>query len=302
MKNLLILLTITLSLLVSTVAHAASVTIVAPGTVNVEEVFSAEVFLDTEGDSVNALEGSVVIPEGMKLREVRYLGSVVSLWLESPKERAAGIINFAGVLPGGYEGNPEKLGHGNLFTLILSADSIGTKNISVGPETVVYANNGEGTPVVTTRKSQRVAVVTEGAPTGVPVLRDIYPPESFTPLVVSGEPYGVVGDVVVFATQDKDSGIEHFDVSFSYIGFLPEWLLVWRPADSPYTLQDPEEKQYVFVRAVDVGGNTRVASIPPQGFSLFAFILTWIVPGILGLLGIVLIGRLALRRRKVSLK
>lgn len=77
---------------------------------------------------------------------------------------------------------------------------------------------------------------------------------------------------VVFATTDTLSGIDHYEIAelapkrFFEIGNNKEIEEVenWLDEKSPYVLEDQRLSSHIFVRAVDVAGNTRVAEIAPS--------------------------------------
>ncbi|MBX9765491.1 hypothetical protein K2X83_02530 [Patescibacteria group bacterium] len=282
-------------------AHAASVTLSAPEEANIHSEFAVEVFLDTEGYSVNAVEGGILLPEGVSLKDVRYQGSVVSLWLEKPGERENGVVSFAGVIPAGYQASPDRNGKGNLFTLVFSVPREGEATFSFA-NPVAYLNDGEGTARPASKGSARVRIVASGAKETYGSSADAYPPETFVPEIVPGEPYGMTGDVLIFATQDKDSGVAGFDVGSSLVGFLPEVLVSWVSAESPYQLSEENLGKYLFVRARDAAGNARVAVLPPREPGLMSILMTWVLPaGIaLALIGFILL--LIRGRHRVSLK
>lgn len=288
--------------LVPHTADAATIRVVAPETVNVGEHFSVEVFLDTEGENINALEGSIILPEGVTLSEIRYRGSVVSLWLSPPAERAKGTIDFEGVLPGGYQASPERLGSGNLFTVALTADREGTARFSFGETLHVYRNDGEGTVLPISKSPVEIRVVASGAPNFKEFGVDTYPPEVFTPAVVSGDLYNIAGDVLVFVTQDKDTGVRGYEVGFSYVGFLPEFFVAWRPAESPLQISGEVSGKYAFVRATDGAGNTRVATLPPVRPGFASFFMTWGLPAAVLLFVGFLFLSVFFAKRKVSLR
>src|SRR6185295_9027733 len=80
---------------------AATLYVGAPPSAHVGDTFTAEIFLDTDNQNLNAFEGSITIPRELELTDIRYSGSVVSLWLTEPKERTPGVVDFAGIIPGG---------------------------------------------------------------------------------------------------------------------------------------------------------------------------------------------------------
>lgn len=288
--------------LIPSSVEAATIHVVVPETVNVGAQFAAEVFLDTEGENINAIEGAVILPENVSVSEVRYRGSVISLWLTPPSERASGNIDFEGVVPGGYQASPQSSGSGNLFTLILLAKSEGVGKFAFSNTPKVYLNDGEGTQRALSKSPATVNVVSSGAPATNDIGADTYAPEPFTPAVVSGDLYGMPGDVVVFTTQDKDSGIRSYDVGFSYIGFLPEFLVSWSPAESPHQMQGEDAGKYIFVRAIDNEGNARVATLAPVKPGFISFFMTWGLPAALLLFIGFIIFAIFSAKRKVSLR
>lgn len=282
-------------------ADAATIRMVAPENVNAGEQFALEVFLDTEGENINAIEGSIILPENISVTEIRYRGSVVSLWLSPPSEQDS-VVSFEGVVPGGYQASPERTGNGNVFTLLLTAESEGRAMFAFGNTLNVYRNDGEGTALPLSKSPAEVNVVASGAPTAGDFGDDRYSPEPFTPAVVSGDLYGIEGEVVVFATQDKDSGVAAYDIAFSHVGFLPDFLASWLPAESPFPLPEEAKDKYVFVRATDGAGNTRLATISPLEPGFTSFLMTWGLPAVVLLFIGFLFFAIFFASRKVSLR
>ena len=67
---------------------------------------------------------------------------------------------------------------------------------------------------------------------------------------------------VVFNTQDKQSGIDHFEVQENR-GAKPDYTK-WKTAVSPYLLEDQDLKSYIFIKAVDKAGNSVLEILPPK--------------------------------------
>jgi len=105
---------------------------------------------------------------------------------------------------------------------------------------------------------------------------------------------------LVFATQDKGSGIDHYEVlerrelKIQKLGFSKEKSLhskfyilnPWRVAESPYLLKDQELKSYIYVKAIDKAGNERVATLSPR--NLLKWYEIWWLWGII-IIGIIII-------------
>lgn len=247
-------------------AEAASIYAVAQPEVQTQEVFPVEIFLDTEGQNINALEGTLELSQNISVEEVRFSGSIVSFWLDEPKKGRGSVISFSGLIPAGYQGSPEKTGKGNLFTLYVRSANPGVGAISFR-DSIAYLNDGEGTAVNLSKSPIDFSVVPDGLSGAAPD-RDSFPPDSFVPEIVSGEPFGLLGDVLVFSAIDKDSGIDRFEVGFSHLAYLPDSLIQYSVITSPYTLPDDARESYIFIKAIDRQGNERTVTIAPNGFGV----------------------------------
>ena len=86
---------------------------------------------------------------------------------------------------------------------------------------------------------------------------------------------------LVFATQDKGSGISHYEaVEFRSRNLEFKKLLnkalqfitnskfqildSYKTAESPYVLRDQKLRSYIYVKAVDKNGNERIITLTPQ--------------------------------------
>lgn len=234
------------------------------------DTFVVDVTLQTGGDSINAVEGSVLFSQELSLVDVRLHNSIVPLWVSPPEKKEEGVVNFVGILPGGYSGT------GVLFSLVFSANQKGAAHISFWGNTAAYQNDGQGTATKLSIPALSFPIdASVGTPNIVTLEKDLFPPEPFTPMVNSGEPFGLKGPVVVFTTQDKNSGVARYDISRSYRRNENDSSLVWRSVQSPYEFVAGDSTRYLYVRAVDRAGNESVAILSPQDFSPIAFFFDW---------------------------
>lgn len=92
---------------------------------------------------------------------------------------------------------------------------------------------------------------------------DREPPETFRPEVARDE--ALLGGkwFLVFATQDKESGIDHYEVKESRQRIFTLFQK-WSRAESPYILRDQELRSNIFVKASDRAGNKRIMRIMPR--------------------------------------
>lgn len=238
--------------------HAAEFRVVTDiETLNSGASFEARVVIDTDKKSINAFEGVVTFPrELLTPLEVREGGSMVNFWVERPRVATNGPLRFSGITPGGFTGQ------GRLFSIVFRATKSGSALISVA-DAKALENNGTGNSLPATTSGARVTISPRGASSKeIQPIDDTDPPEPFTP-IIAHDP-ALFGDryFLVFATQDKKSGIDHYEVCEGGVRQC-------HVAESPYLLHYQYLNRSIVVKAVDRVGNERTAS-------LFAFMhLPW---------------------------
>ncbi|MFH1193345.1 MAG: GxxExxY protein [Candidatus Jorgensenbacteria bacterium] len=241
-----------------------------PGTIVTGEPFRVSVLLNAEGDSINALEGTVLFPaDRLELTGINDGDSIVPLWVERPEVpigcTGTCMVKWSGVMPGGFSGtltpsNPLPQ-PGQVLTLTFRAKVAGTFLLNLA-DVRAFRNDGEGTEIAAPGSSLSVAVgegEREGAPPEAP---DTTPPEPFTPQLLQTPALFDGAWALAWSTQDKQSGIAHYEVSESRTRLAAHFGRGER-AESPYRLHDQSLKSYIFVRAVDQAGNEIVAELTP---------------------------------------
>lgn len=235
-------------------ADAASLRF-SPSVVRPGEASDISVVLDTEGESVNALEGEFAVPEEFGAARISDGDSIVSFWLEAPAI-AGGKIGFSGLIPGGYTG-----AGGTLLKLRVLPQKDGSFQMGL-PHLKLYLNDGAGTEAKAV-VGEPVLEVAAGAAAGS-LAEDRQPPESFVPELARSETEFENKWFLAFATADKGSGMDHYEVmevSHSLWGRAPS---EWTVASSPYVIRDQSLQSDLYVRAVDKAGNFRIVSIPAR--------------------------------------
>lgn len=222
------------------------------------------VFLNTEGESINAMEGTLSFPASLLApREIRSGNSIISFWIEQPFLERDGEFRFSGAIPGGYTGNS-----GYLFSAIFQTKSEGEVVLDVsGARTLL--NDGEGT--VASFHSSPIALTIGSELKGPEVLPvyDIDAPESFVPHIAQ-DPNLFDGKwFLVFSTQDKGSGVDHYEIReqrrWKIFAFeFGIWPAKWVKAQSPYVLGDQRLHSFLYVKAIDHKQNERIAVLEPQ--------------------------------------
>lgn len=236
---------------IATPARAAEFRVATDGqAMNNGASFEAKITVDTQGESINAFEGTVTFSnEVLAPLAVREGGSIVNFWVERPRTSASGAMRFSGLIPGGFTGQ------GFLFSVIFRAVKPGNGTIAVADPRALR-NDGAGSPAYARSVDVRVAVSNIVASSeDVPPIEDAALPEPFTP-VITRDPELFGGKyVLVFATQDKQSGIDHYEVCERSI----HQCVV---AENPYPLHYQGLGWNIFVKAVDKTGNERIAALP----------------------------------------
>lgn len=258
------LLTITLFFITPLCVSASQLYLeTSPASVRVGDTVTATLFLDTQGDFINALEGSVSFSQNLSFVQMSHGNSLITLWMRPP-EVSGDTISYAGIVPGGYMGEvgPKWVGYhpGRVFSMVFQARSAGDAWIQVNRESTVLLNDGKATEAPLTVKDAAF-VVTSGTPGAIivpatPSWNDTTPPEPFTPLTIRNPDTFFSGTYyLIFETTDKDSGVSYYEVE--------EGDGIFKRATSPYLLQNQRRDTLITVRAVDRAGNIRDVIVSP---------------------------------------
>ena len=269
--------------------------------IGVGQQFQVDLMLDAEGESINAIEGKITFSkELLEIKEISDGDSIINLWVERPHQRQAtsdkrqatsdkrqGEIIFSGIIPTGFAGvlSPYYEGErpGKIFSLIFTSKSEGegTVNLENGK---VLLHDGLGTPAklgilnFEFRILKREVRIPDSR---FPIPEDKDSPEDFKPEIASNQNVFEGKYFLVFAAQDKGSGIDRFEVKETRNKKQGTWI----EAESPYLLRDQKLKSYIYVKAVDKAGNERIAVVEPRYLiRWYEFPLAWIIIVIAGII------------------
>ncbi|MBI4991761.1 MAG: hypothetical protein HZB99_00900 [Candidatus Harrisonbacteria bacterium] len=224
----------------------------------VGQVIPVDILLDTQRESINAVEMKIRYAKDL-LRPVSFSdgNSLINLWVEKTNPDQEPLI-FRGIVPGGYSGQ------GLLLRIYFETLGTGRAAVELDPIlTSVLLNDGEGTAARVSLANFALDIARDYSSEKL-LETDTYPPESFQPVIADDATVFGGKYFVVFATQDKGSGMDHYEVQEN-IKAEPE-VGKWRLAGSPHhVLNDQNLESYVFVKAVDKSGNERIEIIPPKG-------------------------------------
>lgn len=253
-----------LAFLFTSPAFAAEVSFVSEKhTFAQNEEFLVSVYLNTEGESINAFEGKLFFPSDfLEKKEIRDGNSLINFWVERPdlkpsvngEKREA--ISFSGITPGGFLGTK-----GFLFSVVFRAKKSGEGTI--GTDNLRFLrNDGTGTPAKVKALPFSFSISGKTVPEGTvfEAIKDSEPPESFTPLISKDQNLFDGKFFLVFATQDKGSGLDYYEVK-------EEGSESFSRAESPYLLKNQRLDAKILVKAIDKAGNERVAEVPAQNLA-----------------------------------
>ena len=231
--------------------------------------FEIGVFLNAESENINAIEGILRFPADiLEFKELNDGNSIVNFWMERPhmeqgtRDKEQGEIVFSGITPGGFVGK-----RGLIFRITFLAKNEGNGKLEM-QNIKALLNDGNGTAADISVSPLKI-VVTSKALSLPPKKeeKDQEPPESFKPEVARDSSIFDGKWFLVFATQDKSSGIDHYEIIETRSGMLGAWIKrqgTWTRAESPYILADQELRSFIFIKAVDKAGNVRIEKNLPR--------------------------------------
>lgn len=246
------------------------------------ETVEVGVFFGTEGETINAISGIVNFPEDLvEFKHMKDAGSLMNFWVERSKQN--GSFLFSGIIPGGFQGD-----RGYLFSLVFTAKKAGKAGFTI-QDIKAYLHDGKGTETSVRGSPLDISLVkiSKTLPFISPV--DTDPPEPFRPEIVQDPSVFDNKYFLVFQTQDKNSGLNHYEVKEGDGG--------WGTAQSPYLLTDQELRTPLFVKAVDNAGNERIEAISPGAPPYQKYLIFFLLIG-----GIILCIILFLRQRRAGAK
>ena len=229
----------------------------------IEEGSLVKLLIDSPDQKINSVAGEIELAAGAKFEQVFDANSLISFWVDKPplRQGSAGQNNkiiFSGIIPGGYQGTG-----GQILALQINSVMQGSTLKTQNPRSNLKISN----PQVLLHDGLGTAIQVETPvfsfiPSEIMELNDNILPEVFRPEISTEASVFAGQKFLVFQTQDKQTGIDHYEVKE---GLWGEWL----PAESPYLLQQQKFFLKVAVRAVDLAGNAQVVTrFSPTGVYL----------------------------------
>ena len=264
-KNIFVFIAI-LILFVNNKVNASSLTLVPSSiALNTEEQFYVDVMLDTEGATINGVEGSIIFPqEFLSFVRAEEGKSIVSLWVEKPSTDENGV-HFSGIIPNGFNGiidpfNQNKKLQGLIVRLVFQAKKYGDAKIS-SSQFYTTLNDGRGT--INNIDSSSVKLFIQNI-----LKSSIYETKSdrtpeLTAYVTHDPNLFENKYVLIFDAKDTQTGIKEV--------LIKEGRRDWKTITSPYLLEDQTRHSIISVQAVNYSGASISMSIASLPYKLFSY-------------------------------
>lgn len=215
----------------------------------VDTEFNVYVEVLPASDSINVVEGSVAIPQGMHVVNISTAGSAFPLWAATPiYEVGARRVRFTGGAPRAVSGDEAE----RLFTMTIRADAAGT--YSFQPDAAGFADDGQGTRVKLESRTENVQVGGES------VLREgMKASTSKLTAEIGSDPS--VYDGAWFVTAyggDKGGGVAYYEVQEG--DSKPERF------SNAYILKDQTRESRVTVSAIAPDGSRTSIVVGESGY------------------------------------
>ncbi len=232
----------------------------APANVNTGDEFKIDAIIDAKEFPINALSGKIIFSENLlDVDKILTGNSGINLWVEPPQISQPGTINFSGIVPNGF--NNQLL----IFSVIFRAKTEGEANINFATVQALL-NDGNGTEDATVLKNISIQVNPLDKEKGSELVTvfDTTKPDNFIPQIIKTQNLFNGDYAIIFQTQDKQSGIDHYEIMErkTFHLFQKDYTFgIWKKAESPYRLNDQKLKSDIFVKAIDKQGNDRISAI-----------------------------------------
>ena len=245
-----------------------------------EKDFSVGLRIDAK-NQINAISVGIFIPPEITLIDAVIGNSIINFLVEKPSfDESSRILTFSGIIPGGFQGEKEPL----LTIKIKTVGQEGKEILTFNKEkTKIYLHTPEGVEDSLELETLALLVVDGQENFGVEII-DRDPPEDFKPEISRDANIFENRWFLVFATQDKGAGVDHYEVCE---GSKTKCAI----AESPYLLHYQKLNKKIFVKVMDKSGNERIAILLPQKQSPW-YQNYWII-------GIIVLVVIAIMRRRL---
>lgn len=222
----------------------------------------AYLYMDTNGETVNALEGELSYDKNhFVLKNINLGGSFVSFWVDKPKDEN-GKIHFSGIVPGGLS-----VSKSEIFHIVLQAKQPGASMVGIANAKLLL-NDGLGSEK-SVEPSNVLVDISKTYKVEEFSISDVRVPEEFKIERVKDISLFEGQWFVVFGTQDKGSNVSHYVVC--------ELWSNCKEATSPYLLQQQNVFYRIKVYAYDSAGNAQSATLTSPVLMIGVLLLSFVI-------------------------
>lgn len=226
--------------------------------VKLNQKFEISAFINSENENINAIEGEIIYPNDLlEVKNIYDGGSIISFWMEKPLLKSETYISYSGIIPGGYFGK-----NGKIFSIVFQAKKEGSGSIEIRGAKLL-AGDGKGAESQIKISNFNFTVSEKNKETYIFKDEDKELPESFVPQIARDKNILDNKWFLVFATQDKKSGIDHYGIYETTKKTFSKYAK-WTIVESPYILTDQKLNSFIYIKAVDKAGNERIEIIQPK--------------------------------------
>jgi hypothetical protein len=231
-------------------------------TIGTSGEFSVAIKIDAE-EPVNAFSIAVSVSEELVPFDINEANSIINFWLDKPNwDEGTRLLTFSGITPGGFQGKNGRF----LVIKLKPTKKEGAAVLNFNKEkTKVYLHTADGIEDFLELAEIRLPIVK--GKENIPVeISDNEPPEWFSPEISQDANLFKGKWFLIFATQDKGSGIASYAVYENIRKKEATRISTedWKETESPYVLKDQKLRSYIYVKAVDKAGNERMVTVEPR--------------------------------------
>ncbi len=207
----------------------------------------------SSSETINTIYGNIVYdPDVVELKKILDGNSVINFWIDKPSLVEEGQISFSGITPGGFNGKSL-----SLFSLVFKAQK--DTGVLISPRDIKALEHSDN--------ALELMVITSGA--GISISKDLNDgymavstydseiPEDFTPIIQKQENLFEGKNYIVFATQDKGTGVKSYKIKEGNWSWF-------KTVSSPYVLKDQKLSSDIYIKAIAYSNNERVVFIQAQ--------------------------------------
>ena len=246
-----------------------------------------DVELVPQAEGINAFETEIFFDTNyLELQNSLIQNSLIDFWIERPYLKSDGVIAAAGILPGGT------LKRGLITRLVFTARKVGVTYIKLKNSTAgLQTKMGE----IKNIDSQDLAISIEDNGVSDGFLSNVVQMKPhFFPVEFSHDP-GLFGGKAFVSFLAKSSSSEKINYFIQESSFWKPQADSWKMIESPFVLRDQKRGTYIFLKAVDMEGNSTVLKIDPFWFGQSS---VWLAVALV-FTSLILIGGLYLHRKKI---